>query len=76
MNAKMITVITLSGFLAVGVLSARAADGRDPSLYGRQNQQNTLQEGRNAAVIVDRNTVSNEGAAIRLQIEGNSRSSH
>lgn len=76
MNAKMITVVALSGFLAVGVLSARAADGRDPSLYGRQIQQNTLQEGRNAAVIVDRNTVSNEGAAIRLQIEGNSRSSH
>lgn len=75
MNAKMMTVVALSGFLAVGVLSARAADGRDPSLYGR-HQQSTLVEGRNAAVTVDRNTVSNESAAIREQIEGNSRSSH
>ncbi|MCK0207145.1 hypothetical protein MWN33_03755 [Starkeya koreensis] len=76
MNAKMMTVVALSGFLAAGVLSAKAADGRDPSLYGHQTLQGTVVEGRNAAVTLDRSTVSDEGAAIRLQIEGNSRSTH
>ncbi|WP_421700581.1 hypothetical protein [Ancylobacter sp.] len=76
MNAKMITVVALSGFLAAGVLSAKAAEGRDPSLYGRQTLQATVLEGRNAAVAVDRTIVSNENVAIRAQIEGNSRSSN
>ncbi|WP_421700582.1 hypothetical protein [Ancylobacter sp.] len=76
MNAKMITVVALSGFLAAGVLSAKAADGRDPSLDGRQSVQSTLLEGRNAAVAVDGHIVTNEDAAIRAQIEGNVRSSN
>jgi hypothetical protein len=75
MNAKMITVVALSGFLAAGVLSAKAADGRDPSLYGHQTLRTTVLEGRNAAMTVDRNIVNNADAAIRAQIEVNSRSS-
>ena len=76
MNAKMMTVVVLSGFLAVGVLSANAADGRDPSLYGRPMQQSTILEGRNAAVVVDADANTNDNAAIRLQVAGNSRATH
>jgi len=75
MNAKIITVVALSGFLAVGVLPAKAADGRDPSLYGRHTVQTTVVEGRNAAVALDRYIAKDADAAIRLQVEGNARSS-
>lgn len=74
MNAKMLTVVALSGLLALGVLSANAADGRDPSLYGRPMHRSAILEGRNAAAVVDTSTINNEDAAIRLQIEANSRS--
>ncbi|MDF2809782.1 MAG: hypothetical protein K0S56_813 [Microvirga sp.] len=75
MNTSKITAVILAlGFAALPLANADAASRRQARPV--QHQQQPVYEGRNATLNYDRGTADNGATAIRLQEEGNARSTH
>jgi hypothetical protein len=76
MNTSKITAVILAlGFAALPLANADAASRRQARPVQHQQQQ-PVYEGRNATLNYDRGTADNGATAIRLQEEGNARSTH
>ena len=75
---KIAAVILALGFAALPLANADAATRHNArQVPQRQQQQQTpVYEGRNATLPYDRGAADNGAAAIRLQEEGNARSTH
>lgn len=79
MKTIRITAALLAlGVVALPLASADAAARRHvrPAPQQQQQQQAPVYEGRNTTFNYDRGTADNGSTAIRLQEEGNARSTH
>lgn len=77
MKTIRITAALLAlGVVALPLASADAAARRHVRPAPQQQQQAPVYEGRNTTFNYDRGTADNGSTAIRLQEEGNARSTH
>lgn len=74
-TSKFTAAILALGFAALPFASANAAP-RHTARPAVQQQQAPVYEGRNATLTYDRGVADNASTAIRLEEEGNARSSH
>ncbi len=76
-TSKIAAAILALGFAALPLANADAATRhRARPVPQQQQQQQPVYEGRNATLPYDRGAADNGAAAIRLQEEGNARSTH
>ncbi len=73
---KIAAVILALGFAALPLANADAATRYSTRQVPQRQQQVTVYEGRNATINYDRGAADNGATAIRLQEEGNARSTH
>lgn len=74
-TTKIAAALLALGLVALPVASADAAS-RHYTRPAPQQQQAPVYEGRNATLNYDRGAADNSSAAIRLQEQGNARSTH
>jgi hypothetical protein len=74
-TSKIAAAILALGFAALPLANADAAT-RHRARPVPQQQQQPVYEGRNATLPYDRGAADNGSTAIRLQEEGNARSTH
>jgi hypothetical protein len=74
-TSKIAAAILALGFAALPLANADAAT-RHHARPVPQQQQQPVYEGRNATLPYDRGAADNGSTAIRLQEEGNARSTH
>lgn len=76
-TTKITAALLALGLVALPLASADAAARRHVRPAPQQQQQQApVYEGRNATLNYDRGTADNGSTAIRLQEEGNARSTH
>jgi hypothetical protein len=75
-TSKITAALLALGFVALPLATADAAARHYSRPVVRYEQQAPVVEGRNATPFYDRSAADNGATAIRLQEEGNARSSH
>ncbi|QJP14198.1 hypothetical protein G3545_11370 [Starkeya sp. ORNL1] len=75
-TSKIAAAILALGFAALPLANADAATRHRARPVPQQQQQQPVYEGRNATLPYDRGAADNGSTAIRLQEEGNARSTH